>query len=349
MSGYGAFRGEGSTCIRRRGRLRAAGARALSALGVLLLGGCTGDGRTPLVVRTSLPDALLQQVESSFEAQHPQVDVRFLRGEDAEAAAELEARGEEVPFDVWWGASGILLERAASQGLLRSATPSGVWRPLLVTPFVIAFNRSDVTLASAPADWIDVFHFRWRGELVAVDPVRMDVGAWFVGAVVGRAVRAEDDATTGMDWLRRFDEQVSRYVPDQRAALRELGVGNAQLTVVSRAAADAEIAAGAEWLGYRLPRGGTPLLVRGIGVVESTRQAHAAGLFVDWVSSPEEVAVAAITTGWESADELRVSEDGSVLIGAEGWRGWPLGLDVVVQGMDAWLAEWREDVRGRGK
>ena len=336
-------------CIRRRRRLRDAGVRALCALGVLLLGGCTSDGRTPLLVRTSLPDALLEQVESSFETEHPHVDVRFLRGDDSEAAAELEARSEDVPFDVWWGASGVLLERAAGQGLLRSAAASRVWRPLLVTPFVIAFNRTEVTLASAPEDWIDVFHFRWRGELVAVDPARMDVGAWFVGAIVGRAVRAEEDATVGMDWLRRFDEQVARYVPDQRAALREVGVGNAKLTVVSRAAADAEIAAGAEWLGYRLPRGGTPLLVRGIGVVEGARQAHAAALFFDWVSSPEEVAVAAITTGWEAADELRVSEDGSVLIGADGWRGWPLGLDVVVQGMDAWLAEWREDVRGRGK
>lgn len=337
---------------RRRGpgrpRLRAGSIYLLPVVGLLLLGGCVDDGRTPLRVRTSLPDALTEQVERSFEAQHPDVDVRFLRGDDGEAAAELEAAGEEVPFDVWWGASGILLERASSSGLLRPATMSGVWRPLLVTPFVIAFNRERVTLASAPSDWIDIFHFRWRGELVAVDPARMDVGAWFVGAVVGRAVRAEDDATIGMDWLRRFDEQVSRYVPGESDALRELRLGNALLTVVSRAAADAEITAGADWLYYRVPESGTPLLVRGIGVVEGTSQVHAAALFVDWVSSPEEVTAAAITTGWEAADELRVADDASALIGSEGWRGWPLGLDVVVAGLDGWLAEWREDVRGRG-
>jgi iron(III) transport system substrate-binding protein len=325
------------------------GALGGAAFSLLLLVACTSDDRTSLRVRTSLPDALLEQVERSFEAQHPQVDVRFVRGDDAQAAAELEAQDEGVPFDVWWGPSGILLERAALRGLLRPASPSAVWRPLLVTPFVIAFNRAELTLASAPSDWIDVFHFRWRDELVMVDPARMDVGAWFVGAVVARAVRADQDMSVGMDWLRRLDEQVARYVPDQRAALRELSVGDAQLTVISKAAADAELAAGAAWLGYRLPQSGTPLLVRGIGVVEGTRQAHAAALFIDWVSSPEEVTVAEITTGWEAADGLSVSEDGTVLIGLEGWRGWPLGLDVVVGGMDGWLAEWRENVRGRGK
>lgn len=338
-------------------RLRGATLNGISRLplvglllaGLLLLDGCVDDGRTPLTVRTSLPDALIQQVERSFEAQHPDVDVRFLRGDDGKAAAQLGAPGEAVPFDVWWGASGIQLERAARDGLLRSATTSGVWRPLLVTPFVIAFNREELTLAGAPSEWVDLFHFRWRSELIAVDPARMDVGAWFVGAVVGRAVRAEEDPTIGMDWLRRFDEQVVRYVPDESQALRELQLGTGLLTVVSRAAAAAEIANGAEWLYYRIPTSGTPLLVRGIGVVEGTAQAHAAALFVDWVSSPEQVTAAAITTGWEAADELRVSEDASALIGAEGWRGWPLGLDVVVGGLDGWLSEWRRDVRGLGK
>jgi len=331
-----------------RMRTRATPGSALSVLAVVLLHGCADDGRTPLTVRTSLPDALIEQVERSFEAQHPDVDLRVSRGDDAEASAALASAGEDVPFDVWWGASGVLLERASGEGLLRSATTSGVWRPLLVTPFVIAFNREAVTLARAPSDWIDIFHFQWRNEVVAVDPSRLGVGAWFVGAVVARAVRAEGDESIGMDWLRRFDEQVVRYVPGEAEALRELRLGNVSLAVVSGAAAAAEIAAGSDWLHYRIPESGTPLLVRGIGVAARTGEAHAAALFVDWVSSPEQVTAAAIATGWEAADDLRVAEDASALIGATGWRGWPLDLGVVVEGLDGWLDQWTAEIRMSG-
>lgn len=324
------------TVIRRRLSL-------LMAATLLTASGCDPDGRTPLVVRTSLPDAMRAELERGFEAGHPDVDVRFAEGEGEDALIELEA-GDGAPFDVWLGAPALLLEEAGRRGLLRPVHGANVadsvaeedgealWRPLLVTPFVIAFNHEEVSLTRAPTDWIDVFHFRWTDGIVTLDPDRSDAGGYFVASVVAHAVATEGDEQVGFDWLTRLDRQIGTYVPDSDEALRALRLGTASLAIVPWSVVAAASADGADWLRARVPESGSPVLALGVAVGARTEAAETAERFVDYLGSPELAHVWTTLPGWEPFHETP----------------YPLRIADVAAGRDRWLATWKSEVRGRG-
>ncbi len=322
-----------------------AGLRAgsLTALGLTLLclGGCD-DGRTRLVVRTEMPRALRDVVEASFEASEPGVDVRFDVDDEAATVDALSPAAEPAPFDVWWGAAGPSLERAARSGALEG------WRPLLGTPWVIAFDRDRVGLPEAPRDWVDVLHHGWVEEVAVPDPARSDVGARFVGAAVGEAVHAEGLSWVGLEWLERLDRQVVRYVPDEREALRALRVELASLALLRRATVE-DARADDESLHYRIPEGGTPVDVLGAGVVAGSAVPDAARRFLDHLASDVVLAASAEHTGWEPLVPMEPVDSLAASPRSGEWLGYPLAAGLVVDSLATWLDRWTREVRGRGK
>jgi ABC-type Fe3+ transport system substrate-binding protein len=298
----------------------------------LLLAGCD-DGRTRLVVRTDLPDALRDAVEEAFEAQAPDVDVRFdVKGPEETfadlVAAEADGAARAPDFDVWWGAPAVLLERAARAGWV------GEWRAVLSTPFVVVFDRNDLGLADAPRDWIDVFHHGYFEEVAIPDPARSEMYRELVGAIVAAKLRTEGEAYIGFEWLERLDGQVARYVPDEREALRGLRTGQALLAIVRRSAVEE---AGDDELHYRVPESGAPLDVLGVGTIEGTAAADAAARFFAYLVSSEAPAVEELLPGWERFVPVA---DGATF---------PVATALVADSLDVWMSRWSRDVRGRGK
>jgi iron(III) transport system substrate-binding protein len=351
--------------LRVRGDRRVRSRRVLAGLGfsLLMAASCGPDDRTQLTVRTTLPDDLRDFVESSFEERYPYIDVRFTEGEVAGSLHELQLAADPPPFDVWWGAPGVALERAADAGLLAPHRPQwlrqagvgepnaeGLWQVTLVNPFVVAFNREAMALARAPTDWADLFHHRWRDQIYVLDPSRSDDAAYFVGTMVTEAIRDDGDEDIGFEWLDRLDLQVGRYVSEPAAAIRALERQEALLTILPRSEVERSRADGDDWLYYRIPETGTPMLTLGVAMVRGTGAAAAAARFIEHVGSVEVGTEAKLETRWQpahgSVDMTRIP--GGFEIDQRG-SAFPLAMDTITSDLQRWLTRWSLEVRGRGK
>jgi ABC-type Fe3+ transport system substrate-binding protein len=292
-------------------------------LAVLTLTVACSDGRTRLVVRTDFPEAVRDAAESTFEERYPDIDVRFSVADDSTSFRELMDEGGTDRFDVWWGGSAVTLDQAARSGRL-----SG-WMPLRSTPLVIAFDRNAVAIADAPRDWRDVLHHSWMDEVVVPDPVRSEVGALLVGAIVADRTRTDGASWIGFEWLERLDGQVVSYVRDEEEALRSLRLGSASLAIVRLSTAE-EATTKDDALYYRVPESGGPAQVAGAGTVGSS----------------------AVTDLGERFVEHLGGVGGRVELWPPGWT--PVGdadlvdLEMVVDSLPDWLDQWSAEVRGRG-
>ncbi len=328
---------------------------------VMTLGACGGESReTQLVVGTQLPEELREFVEESFEAGNPSVDVSFIQIDPSAPLAGLRVEGK-FPFDVLWGVPGLTLEHAAGEGFLEAHRPpwldqpgagepnaSDLWQIVLVTPFVVAFSRERLQLTRAPTDWIDLFHFRWAGEVMPLSPVRSDRGAYFAGAMVVEALREDDDLNRGFDWLDRLDAQVEQYARSSEVIVQSLRTGDALLGILPRAEAEAARADGAPWLHYRLPESGTPMLTLGVAIMEGAEEIEAARTFVDHLGRPEVGTESKLHTRWQpghgNVDLARFPEGFELDLS---WTPLPLAIDTLAAEIDGWTDRWEMEVRGR--
>ncbi len=338
--------------------------RGIYGAGLALVVSACADGReTTLTVRTDLPRELRDFVEASFEEAHLDVDVRFTEGAAAGSFHDLQMGADEVPFDVWWGAPATTLESAGTIDLLEPFRPTwaptsaaddplstDVWQPVLVTPFVIAFNREEMTITRAPSDWVDTFHHRWTEEVWALDPTRHDYGASFIGSMLVEALRDDDDLRRGFDWLDRLDTQVERYVSEPDEAIRALERGDALLAILPRALVEEARGSGEDWLYYRLPTSGSPVLALGVGIAKGSMARNAAARFVEHLGTLEVTTESYLRTRWQPAYgqvDAEAVPPGFEL--AQQWRGYPLAVDTLVAELEGWVTRWDLDVRGTGK
>ena len=297
--------------------------RALGVAVLLVAPACADapDEQTLVVVRSSLPAALLQFAEDAFEADNPTVDVQVVESSDEGSLAELRSGSERV--DVWWGAPGTMLAVAGSEGHLQPYRPSwlqqpgvgqpdpeGRWQVSLVSPFVIAFNRERVPLAEPPTDWIDLFHFRWSDEVLLLDPSRNADAAHFVGAMMVQALREDDDPRRGFDWLLRLDASVGGYPGDATDVIGSLDTGDALLGILPRHVVEESRHGVAPWIRYRLPESGTPMLSRGIAVTADAAEPELARRFVDFTGTMDVSTVASELDAWIERWGLLVRDRG---------------------------------------
>lgn len=337
--------------------------RRLAAGALLLVAAGCGDAARDetLVVRSSLPKALLDYAEAAFEGQHPAVDVRFVESADAETLEVL--RSGRADADVWWGAPAPLLATAADEGLLQPYRASwaaqsdfgggddeGRWSLSSVSPLVIAFNRERTELARAPRDWVDLFHFRWVGEVVLADPVRNSDSAHFLAAMLVEALRDDEDLGRGFDWLLRLDGAVGEYVADHDQAIRRLSGEGARVAILPRHVAEAARHDRAPWLHYRLPESGSPLLSRGIAIAAGTSRPELARAFVELTGTTDMATEARLRTRWvpvqEELERSRFPPDFELEMP---WAGYPLAPDTIASELASWVERWNREVRGRGR
>ncbi len=296
-------------------------------------------------MRTDFPVPLRAVAEKSFEAQNPDVDVRFTVRSVEETLEEVDQANGGLPFDVWWGAPAEEAERALRDGWVTR------WEPVLQTPFVIAFDRDAVAITDAPSDWLDLFHHGWAEQISIPDPGRSREGAAFVTSVIAQSLRAEGDAYVGFEWLERLDRQIGRYEPDVRESLRVMRGEAISLAVVPRAEVEA---VRVDWEGrlyYRAPETGSPTMVRvvALAATDASGGSGAAERFAEHVQSAEILTASKLHTHWEP---MGIWGEGTLPTGFEldaPWSAYPLSIELAVDSAEAWLEQWSTDVRGRGK
>jgi iron(III) transport system substrate-binding protein len=326
-----------------------------------LLAAC-GDGRTPLVLYSPHGPDLLRLFEKTYEAAHPDVDVRWLDMGSQDVYDRVRSEAANPQADVWFGGPSTIFARGAQEGLLApyrpewaSALPAGYADPqnryfaTYRTAPVILYNSAAVPAAEAPRDWDDLLDSRWRGKVLIRDPVASGTMRTFFGLILARSLQRTGDTQEGFEWLRRLDGQTKEYVLNPVLMVQKLVRQEGLVTVWELTDALWQRERKAP-LAYVFPSSGTPIIVDSIGLVAGAPHAEAAKRFIDWVGSAEAEELAA-----EKAFRLPARND----LPADSLPAWArevldtivpadVDRDLVERYIAQWMTTWDRTVRGHG-
>ena len=93
---------------------------------ILLFGGCSSStpGKVTLIVYSPHGKELLGEFEKRFEAQNPNVDVRWLDMGSQQALDRVRSERSNPQADIWWGAPSTMFSQAEKENLLEPFKPS---------------------------------------------------------------------------------------------------------------------------------------------------------------------------------------------------------------------------------
>jgi iron(III) transport system substrate-binding protein len=335
-------------------------ARSVGMLLGCVLAACSGDDRTPVVLYSPHGRDQLTLLEHAFEAERPDIDVRWLDMGSQEILDRVRFERVNPQADVWFGGPTTTFDLGIRDSLLEPYRP--VWAdrvgpngigpgdrywPVYRTPAVIAYNSKAVAAAEAPKDWDEVLEPRWRDRIVLRDPMASGTMRAIWGLILVRSIRETGDTTRGMAWLRRLDAGTRTYALNP--AILDAKLARAEGLVTLWDLPDILIGQSKGLpFGYTFPRSGTVVIDDAIGLVRGSRHPEAAKAFIDFVGGVEAQLLAA-----ERVFRLPARHD----LPAHRVPAWvaEVEAEMVVAPMDwrmlaergaAWMSYWDRHVRG---
>jgi iron(III) transport system substrate-binding protein len=334
--------------------------RALRGLVALALVACGDDGRTPVVLYSPHGRDQLTLLEQAFEAQRPDIDVRWLDMGSQEILDRVRFERVNPQADVWFGGPTTTFDLGVRDSLLQAYRPAWADRvgpngigphdlywPVYRTPAVIAYNNKAVSAAEAPQDWDDVLAPRWHDKIVIRDPMASGTMRAIWGLVLVRSIRETGDTAQGMAWLRRLDAGTKTYALNP--AILDAKLARAEGLVTLWDLPDILIGRSKGLpFGYTFPRSGTVVIDDAIALVRGGRHPAAAKAFIDFVGGIEAQLLAA-----ERVFRLPARHD----LPTNRVPAWvaEVEAEMIVAPMDwqllaergtAWMSYWDRHVRG---
>jgi iron(III) transport system substrate-binding protein len=336
--------------VPRFARRVAAALRRCGGASLLCVAAACGSGKTPLVIYSPHGRDLLGLLERRFEAENPDVDVRWLDMGSQDAYDRIRSERANPQADLWFGGPHILFARAARESLLTATAGDTVWVSVYRTPAVIAYNTQRVDSASAPRDWDDVLDPRWRDKVLIRDPLASGTMRAIFGMVMERSLRATGDTAQGVAWLRRLDAQTKEYVFHGTLLTEKIGRQEGLITLWDLPDLLLTVRSGRP-LAYTFPTSGTPVIDDAIAVVRGSEHVELARRYAAWVRSSAIQILAA-----REALRLPARTD----LPADSLPEWvrdvearmvadPMDWDVLEREGPAWMAYWDRHVRNSGR
>ena len=330
--------------------------------GLLLvaLSACGTDGRTPVVLYSPHGRDQLTLLEQAFEAERPDIDVRWLDMGSQEILDRVRFERVNPQADVWFGGPTTIFDVGIADSLLQPYRPSwadrvgpngigpdDLYYPVYRTPAVIAYNNKVVRPEEAPRDWDDVLEPRWRDKVIIRDPMASGTMRAIWGLILVRSIRETGDTARGMDWLRRLDANTKTYTLNP--AILDAKLARAEGLVTLWDLPDILIGRSKGLpFGYTFPRSGTVVIDDAIGLVRGTRHPEAAKAFIDFVGGVEAQLLAS-----KRVYRLPVRHD----LPGERIPAWvaeveaemavaPMDWDMLARRGAGWMGYWDRHVRG---
>lgn len=329
---------------------------------MLLLGSCSQDHRTPLVIYSPHGRDLLTMFEKRFEALHPDIDVRWLDMGSQDVYDRVRSERANPQADVWFGGPSLILAQAAGDSLLDCHPPA--WAEAIPargrgagdcyvaayeTPALFLYAERVVPAAQAPQDWDDLLAPKWKDKIIIRDPVASGTMRAVFGYIIARGLQQGGDTGAGFAWLRRLDGQTKVY--EQNPSLVSEKIARQEGLVTIWDLPDVLISRRRGMpVGYVFPKSGTVVIPDGIAVVRGAKHLDAARAYVDFVGSPEMQLAAA-----REVFRLPARQD----LPADSLPDWVRDVRrrMVVADIDwallarngpAWMQWWDQHVRGTG-
>ena len=264
---------------------------------LLTLAGCTGGGRTPLVIYSPHGRDLLTLLQTRFEQLHPDIAVHWLDMGSQEVYDRVRSERANPQADVWFGGPATIFARGVQDSLLEPFRPT--WAGAIArhgqgpgdlyfaayeTPAVIVYADQALKPAEAPQDWDDLLDPKWKGKILIKDPLSSGTMRAVWGLQVERGLKRSRDTVEAFSWLKRLDGQTREYVLNSTLLDQKIVRQEGLITIWDLPDILLSRREGLQ-LGYVFPKSGTPVIEDAIGIVKGARHAAAARVWEEWIGS----------------------------------------------------------------
>ncbi|HZH40648.1 MAG TPA: extracellular solute-binding protein, partial [Gemmatimonadales bacterium] len=256
----------------------------------LALIGCTGGGRTPLVIYSPHGRDLLTLLQKRFEELHPDIAVHWLDMGSQEVYDRVRSERSNPQADVWFGGPATIFARGVLDSLLEPFRPT--WAGAIAahgrgpgdlyfaayeTPAVIVYADQAMKPAEAPQSWDDLLQPKWKGKIIIRDPLASGTMRAVWGLMIERGFKKTTDTALAFAYLKALDAQTKEYVLNGTLLDQKIVRQEALITIWDLPDILLNKREGMQ-LGYVFPRDGTPAIEDAIGIVKGARHRAAAQL-----------------------------------------------------------------------
>ncbi len=270
---------------------RAAG--FVAAFGAAAFLAATAQAQTKLTVYTAIEADQLKAYQEAFNADHPDIEINFVRDSTGIVTAKLLAEKANPQADVVWGLAATSLMLLDAEGMLEPYAPKGLdqlsakfrdannppaWVGMDVWSAAIVYNTVEAEKKglSKPASWKDLTKPEYQGAIVMPNPASsgtgfLDVSSWL-------QLFGEEEGWKYMDALHA---NIGAYThsgskPAKMAAAGEYPIG---ISFEYRAATEKSKGAPIEII---FPTEGVGWDMEASAIVKGTDSADAAKTLLDW-------------------------------------------------------------------
>lgn len=138
-----------------------------------------------VTIYTSVPTEIMTDIEKSFEAEHPDIDLEVFRSGTGTLQAKIatETETNNIQADIVWLADFAYYETLKKEGLLKQISPAegdqipgqfkdedGYYFAGRLINNIIVYNSDQVTEDEAPTNWTDLTDEKWEDMVVMANP-----------------------------------------------------------------------------------------------------------------------------------------------------------------------------------
>jgi iron(III) transport system substrate-binding protein len=265
----------------------------LTAIAASLLVAAAAKAETELTVYTAVEAEDLKRYAETFNAEHPDIKINWVRDSTGIITAKLLAEKNNPQADVVWGLAATSLLLLKTEGMLEAYAPKGVekldkkfvdkstppaWVGMDAWVAAVCFNTVEAGKLGlpAPTSWMDLTKPVYAGHVIMPNPNSsgtgfLDVSSWL-------QIFGEQDGWAYMDGLHK---NIARYThsgskPCKMAAAGEIPIG------VSFAFRGAKSKAEGAPIDIIVPEEGVGWDMEATAIVAGTSKLEAAKTLVDW-------------------------------------------------------------------
>jgi iron(III) transport system substrate-binding protein len=335
--------------------------RSLLAL-LLLVSGCSGNRKTPIVVYSPHGKEMLAAFERLYDDAHPDQEVHWLDMGSQDAYDRIRTERENPQADIWWGSPMVLFSKAEAESLLASYIPtwdsaiapgmksaSGFWYGTFLTPEVIVYNTHALKPTDVPADWDGLIDPKWKDQIIIRSPIASGTMRIIFASILEREIERSGTPAAGFRWLLGLDANTRSYPSDPTQLYLSLAREEGLLTIWDLPDVIMTTERYGYPFGYVLPSTGTPIITEGIAIVKGCPHPVQAREFYEFVTSVESAVMQATTFA-----RLPTRND----IPKSRLPRWMADLKLTAMDVDwtdisrheqEWMRTWDDSIKGRGR
>ena len=201
--------------------------------------------KEPLLVYTAVEPEFLSIYKNTFEAQHPDIEITYVRDSAGPITARLLAEKDHPKADVILGLSAIALERLRLEGVLTSYEPKNAeeinplmrakdfsWFGINAWGGSICVNTELLEKAKLPIpqSWEDLTDPRYRGKIVMPSPVASSTGFMFLlGWIQGFGEEK------GWEYVKKLHDNILFYTASGARPASMIAQGEIPIALTSEA------------------------------------------------------------------------------------------------------------------